>query len=703
MSIDSTKTKRSNPFAITKAVDFTDQEIVDYWVDFDEQNNSDGHGFFRMIDPVEKMPKIILGGKGSGKTHVLRYFSYSVQKIRHNAQNLYEGILGEGYLGIYLRCSGLNSNRFSNKGISSDVWRALFDYYFELGIAQIFLENISEVLELDSKDNRRITANDEFIILTEIKKLFDQEIETQLSTIEDLLQFISKEKKQIDSVVNNSIFTGNANHEILITPGKLVYGLPKIFAPLFSDKAPDFMFLYIVDEFENLEDWQQKLVNTLYRDKEGPCSFRIGVRLDGIKTMKTYSAEEENKPGAEYDPVVLDDKFRAGEYREFAQNLILRRLEKYGYNFSSNNSDDKKRLEDVFGASVFSSLTNEEIVFIQKKYKGKKRPWILHLEEMLQEGVSRGVIEVSDKDISAILKNLEYEKDFYVEKHMCFDFFKAWSKKKNLLKSSQQIRETLDGTPSTYQNSHFKSDMFAQIRHDCEIKQAYTGFETFTIMTSGLPRLLLVLIKNIFDWAVFRGEKPFEGNSISLDAQKDGVRDAVEWFFNYAIPLDENGNRMQQSINRLGGLFRAIRFSDKPSECSLAAFSVGGSVEIETAEILKAATASSLLIKGPPRRGKQYSSIEELYQINPMISPRWDLPIARRGTIKIDGKSVDIIFGHPSKTEAEFKQYLANNVEKMNAPLFGKKTNRDQSQKSHKRKKQTNQDTPLLFDKEQND
>ena len=62
--------QHDNPFNITKAVDFSDQEIHDYWIDIPESG-----GFQQLVKPTSAMPMFILGGKGSGKTHLMRYFS----------------------------------------------------------------------------------------------------------------------------------------------------------------------------------------------------------------------------------------------------------------------------------------------------------------------------------------------------------------------------------------------------------------------------------------------------------------------------------------------------------------------------------------------------------------------------------------------------------------------------------------------------
>ena len=72
----------NNPFDITKAVDYTDQELYDYWVDLNQKK-----GFNHVMKPTTLMPMIIIGSKGSGKTHIMKYYSYELQKIRCEKEN----------------------------------------------------------------------------------------------------------------------------------------------------------------------------------------------------------------------------------------------------------------------------------------------------------------------------------------------------------------------------------------------------------------------------------------------------------------------------------------------------------------------------------------------------------------------------------------------------------------------------------------
>ena len=83
-----------NPFDVTKAVDLPDELINSYWTNF----YTDG-GFEQMLQPTSLTPMIIRGSKGSGKTHIMRYFSYELQKLRYG-NHLKERLDNDGFIGV---------------------------------------------------------------------------------------------------------------------------------------------------------------------------------------------------------------------------------------------------------------------------------------------------------------------------------------------------------------------------------------------------------------------------------------------------------------------------------------------------------------------------------------------------------------------------------------------------------------------------
>ncbi len=355
-----------NPFNITKATDFSDDEINTFWVDIPE-----GKGFVDIVKPTSPMPLLILGGKGSGKTHLMRYFSFPLQKIRYK-KDLLKRITNDGYIGLYFRCSGLNSNRFSDKHQDNKLWESIFAYYIELWLSQITLRALRDL-------NNIIHFDEELIVVNEILNLFDEKIESKTSDISSLLFKLEEMQKVVDINVNNYAIVRNLDGiKINISPGKMIYGIPEIISKLIPF-FKDVQFLYLIDEFENLTETQQKYINTVLREKNLPCSFRVGSRLYGIRTYQTFSANEENKEGSEYEKFIIDENFRDkdAEYDKFVRDLIIKRLSKYGKHPITDITKITEKLSDFFEEYNIDQIFEK----LNQKYAGSDIPYFKKTEK----------------------------------------------------------------------------------------------------------------------------------------------------------------------------------------------------------------------------------------------------------------------------------------------------------------------------------
>ena len=128
-----------NPFDLNRASDFSDAEIAEHWVDF---SNAPG-GLLGILKPTLRLPMLLLGGKGSGKTHLMRYCSAPVQAARRD-NDLLKAVEQDGYLGIYIRADGLNTDKFSGKGQTEEFWAPIFSMYFELWLATSLVEIVRD-------------------------------------------------------------------------------------------------------------------------------------------------------------------------------------------------------------------------------------------------------------------------------------------------------------------------------------------------------------------------------------------------------------------------------------------------------------------------------------------------------------------------------------------------------------------------------
>jgi hypothetical protein len=217
-----------NPFDLNKASDFTDEEIAEQWVDI---TNAAG-GLVDILKPNSRMPMLLLGGKGSGKTHLMRYCSAPVQASRHSG-DFARAAIADGYLGVYVPLDALNTDKFARDEPVETHWSIVFEHYFELWLATSLLATIRECARSQSLEFNE----SEFVAA--VTQLFDIEPSLEPCDLNELLTHLTRTRKYIDGVVNNSRLRGERpDFEITFSTGRLAFGIPEIvsrFAPSLSD------------------------------------------------------------------------------------------------------------------------------------------------------------------------------------------------------------------------------------------------------------------------------------------------------------------------------------------------------------------------------------------------------------------------------------------------------------------------------------
>ncbi len=199
------------------------------------------------------------------------------------------------------------------------MWTDIFAYYMELWLSQLTLKIVEDVVTANSGvSEAEIVAE-----LLGLIHLDGQTVPTRLSEIGAVLRGFQRE---LDGAINNSAITRTLSVHIAVTRGDLIFGIPRIVSERVK-ALRGCLYLYLIDEFENLSEPQQKYVNTLLRERKSPCSFKIGARLYGVRTYSTFSADEDNKEGSEFEVLRLDAMLRENKrYKAFSKRLVAKRL-----------------------------------------------------------------------------------------------------------------------------------------------------------------------------------------------------------------------------------------------------------------------------------------------------------------------------------------------------------------------------------------
>lgn len=643
-----------NPFDLTKASDFSDEQIIQYWVDL-----VGGGGLQDLFKPTQQMPMLLLGGKGSGKTHLMRYYSSTVQKLRFG--NLLKAIQDEKMLGIYVRADGLNVGRFDGKGYGDDEWGAVFNYYFELWLATHFLKNLQEC----QRENKDIINEQSFI--DDAKGLFSNSQPESISTLQALIDHLAELRMRIDHIVSNCAIkrTSLREIEICVNPGGLIFELPNI-VNRHSHAFNDVIFVYMIDEIENFNAIQQKFLNTLIRYRKGPTSIKVGARLYGIRTKETLGVGEEIKQDAEYERVELDAFLRehSAGYAGLAKKLIIKRLQKA--QLVPFGDLPNYKLEVYFQTLDPNDHYREATLELVNNYdsKHKERPYFTELRNKIMEVVGTDKEASSREMVDAIIVSLKIPDYPLLEKTNLHIFYKEWGGLSELYMLAKRIGADANNflvggksaSPSYFQIfDHFKSDFLAQLYRDCgKGRGVYAGLDTLIELSQGIPRNLISLLKHIYRRSFFAGEQPFQsGKVISIESQVEGVRDASAWFWDDAQP-DSHGPEVRSSVESLAELFREVRYSLKPAECDLGTFTVDTSIGTQAARnVLNHAENWSYLIRirdGAINRNNS-AAIDEKFQLSPMLAAKWGVSEHRRGTFPLNESLFNALFDPAHKSE----------------------------------------------------
>ncbi len=666
----------ANPFDINKAVDYTDEDIFKYWV------NIKPAGFNEMIKPNTLMPMIIVGSKGSGKTHIMKYYSYEIQKIRvreTHASKPVDGFNQESFIGIYVRCSGLNANVFSGKGIQDQIWETLFSYYWELWIGERMLSTLVDMMEIGV-----IMSDEEAKLVKGIMQLFLKN-DRACSTLEEVRDYLLDLQKNLLFEIHNFLFLSKTSPEVEIklNVSAMTFGIPNVLqksVAYFKNRH----ILYLIDEYENFSEQQQEVMMTLLREKPTSCTIRIGTRPYGIRTYYTIGKIEENRAGSEFDFLYLDEVIRdADNYKQYLEDICVKRLQGAGLvltdTFCLNDHIERMEPQDVLIKAAKTKSTGKI------KEKLRKNLEVYRPQKLTEEMIDCIIDCISNEDL-------------VVERaSIALLYKKIKSKSKILVEDAQTIKEDAQryvNKVNLGENNiagyldYYKKDILDAIAKDAHIPIPYYGLETLIDLSCGTPRTLLRLLKYSFSKQYFTtGRVPFEkGRKLTVESQQAGIESTYDWFFEEnRIPNDED--RVADVVERLGGYLQNARFSQLPPQCSIDIFSVQKeNLSAEAKKSLQLLILYSYIVSHKDRQKKNAKNKTSTYKLNTILIPRWELALESRGNVELSTSDAEMIF-NPALAD-RYKTFVKNKMKAYNFPFHSNKVD----------EKPSASEQPLLFE-----
>lgn len=652
----------SNPFAPIRAADYTDAQINGLWVELGATKVA------TILEPRSIVSKYILGSKGSGKTHLLRYHSYQVARLRTPASPGLSIVEATGCLAIFLRTTSMDYGRFEMREASADALQQLFSVHLELKLSDLVVEALQDIVRSDASD---FFDTESFV--SQIGRTISDESFSKVSDLSQLKVWISRWLRTVDDATNAAAFTGKMDLRLPFAIGGLALPLGAALR-VWHDAFRSLNVVYILDEIENLSRGQQEVVNTLIRYAEGRAAFRITGRLYARKTLSTIAGGEENRDGSEFKVTRLDDVLRSTKnYAAFATSFIAKR-----WGESPSRGGRRSAASSFDPKGLFAELDLEATVKRHEAPAAESK-----FARSFQEALTRSRHQSlrSDSEAQALLSTLVDGFPPLLQRLNVLLFCKKFGMKTVPASLAKQISESCreyialgQGAKGSYATAvgHWKWDLFAQLCRESKRRDAvvpYAGFEMFVAMSSHNPRNLLVLLGKVYEIASFKEMDLAHGARLSVDIQTSAAVDAARFCFEGDSNYGRQSDLAREAVSRLAELLRTARYAlNVPEVAPLAISFDNDDLSSEGRQTLESAFNYSLVFEineGRPDRNTQ--RIRRKIQLSPMLSPRWGLPIGRRGDISVSAPMLNAIFD-PS-FRAAFEMLLRQVSVKWNYPF----------------------------------
>lgn len=643
-----------NPFDDINANIIEPQKILSLWCtpfssdvvkDMDEKK-------FR----TQKLPIVLQGSRGSGKTTILKYFSYPVQKERAKERknaSLLKQIKYEGSIGFYFRCDDSFINTFKTifQKQSQDKWLSFFEHYLEL----LFCKQILTIL-FDMDNNNDISlANigNDFVAAmhndSHILKLLSA------NTILDVNKFILRELRYIDIYKNESIFFDKP-----FAPTSLLtlYSLSECLIKNIAHFIPELnkiVYLILVDEFENLTEELQQFFNTSIKFAKEYISLRIGRRSEGIVTTATINNTEYLREKHDYFLVEINKGMSFDAQKRYFGEIALKR---FALSPAFYNTDG------IIGLLGDKENLDQECLDI---CKGRED----HLRLILSEKTSLDNNEELRKQVIGIIKN--------PDNPIAETINALWviRSKEDPLVSAKNAKNAMNAFLKKSEHpdlKKFSNDYNNKYRYSITVllasiykrKKLYYGFNTIVHLADGNIRTFINICRTIISDVLFYEKNSFlETKRISNNSQNRAIGEFSISEFDSVCSIIKYGNKIRNLILNVGNVFAEYHKDKKVRYPETNQF-VFNKLELneDLRKIIDTAESWSMIIKrektqrvsaGINRKG-------DIYYINRAFAPIFSISHRIRGGVNVRFTSDEIARMMISlSTERKLSQQEKNN------------------------------------------
>lgn len=480
------------------------------------------------LGKLESMrPCFLVGGRGTGKTTALQSLRYDSLLERIESDGL--SFEDQEYLGILVRMNKNRVRAFSGSGVDVEKWSKLFAHYFNLIACS---EVASMASWLQEKSGLELTPEHITSVSTELGL-------GECESLDRLKKEIKKSISNLQLQVNNPLKDLEITLSIAESP-------LRTFAEILDESGilGTRVIFCCIDEYENLLDYQQAILNTYIKHAEPPLSYKVGVRKNGLRNRQTLDGHDLLRmPDDCLEIEIADEGF---DY--FAKAVAELRL-KYA---------------KTVGAPVSENLRE----FLQE----------LSLSE------EAGVLG-AERVATAVLSELRGTKyfDFFNQKPSSDVYFlKYWQESEggSLIELAESWLSNEAEWKTRLGNYGYASLFWlSKGRKGTRIRKYYCGERTLLSLAAGNIRYFLELIDTAIGYELDERSSERDELTISAKSQTLAARDVGKRRLNQLEGLADHGVQLKRLILAIGKVFFELARSPSGKTPEVTSFILSGNSE----------------------------------------------------------------------------------------------------------------------------
>ena len=495
-----------------------------------------GGNLYEFYEPLEKLirkvsgvdvtgsrPVFLIGGRGTGKTMVLKFLSLEMQ-LKYFIKNILkqnksiEGLSGKEikafldtkkFIGIYLRFRTTEYD--SMKG---DIAQ-LFKPYLSIKIA----EEIFKIL-VTFKSSGLLSDDQEIKI---VKYFFNQIKEPLLkneNSFDAALELIRENIiPKYETIFEKSSYCSireikkDCSIPVMIYKN-IIFGLSNFIFDELSILRGKNLFI-LLDELEYLSDYQKQCIGQIIKDSdETSIIFKVGSRYMP-KTILVGESNEVLQEPHDFRKVDVSDALNAAhsgrkaDYSNLIKNILSKRLSKSAY-FKDRGITE---IEQLFPNLSFEDEASELV-------NGREEHW-KKFRTFLKRSKSK-------KEINNIIECFRYPSNPIIEKLNMLLYYRERSPEE----IKKMCQEYLEGKNKQYTTLYQKNalNLLFQLYSDYRSEKKYVGIDVFIHLSSGIIRYAVELCNQAINTAYNYGYEPEKEKPVEIAYQDIGAKNLVNQY-----------------------------------------------------------------------------------------------------------------------------------------------------------------------------